>query len=541
MSSLINNIDRLENDENAGGGPWFQVVLPGDIDSIPDVINNSVGSAITLNSGATAYNIMATVGTVRWSEKPQDAGGRDSYPTTVSFVIPKDRADVLEYAQHLNDKGVVAVVEDANGQKRLLGTKEQPALFRRSLRTMGSVDGERNEHRYEIVLNSNAPIPFYLATAHLPSPANGACPPAPSLTIGVFSDAGLTNPVTSADFNDSIYIRLTTDLSTATSYRFFVGTSASSITLTEQVGATLTWTVSSFNDLSIYAEAENGTTAACALDAFTVTVNADADANAFIAAHNVLSGGTMISAYQEIVQGAYQRLKGSFTTNGSDLWTLIHDNAASRVYPLIPVNGSTVVADAYALDMIHLNEDATYNGMTVPDFATTGVTGSYGKYFLLDKAPSDFDQDSLTLAVYNRSTITAIQSPLGSSETSSHTTNSVLFWPRYSTKAYYQINRNGTNNQTNPDSPGAWVLSRTTSSENSIYKNGSLLAVGSGVSTTPSTKPMMFHSHNKGGTADYSYSGELSFYAQIPGLTAAQAEDLSEIIIWIQTQLGRNV
>ena len=362
-----------------------------------------------------------------------------------------------------------------------------------------------------------------------------------TLTIGVFSDAGLTNPITSADFNDSFFIHLTTDLDTPTTYRFFVGTAADAITITEQAGATLEWTVSSFNDLTIFAESENGTIAACALNAFTVTVNADADANAFIAAHNVLSGGTMISAYQEIVQGAYQRLKGSFTTNGSDLWTLIHDNAASRVYPLIPVNGSTVVADAYALDMIHLNQDATYNGMTVTDFATTGVTGSYGKYFLLDKAPSDFDQDSLTLAVYNRSTITAIQSPLGSSETSSHTTNSVLFWPRYSTKAYYQINRNGTNNQTNPDSPGAWVLSRTTSSENSIYKNGSLLAVGSGVSTTPSTKPMMFHSHNKGGTADYSYSGELSFYAQIPGLTAAQAEDLSEIIIWIQTQLGRNV
>lgn len=172
MSTLINNFEPLQNADNAGGAPWFQVVLPADIDTIPDRILDQIGSAITLNSGAVAYNIKATTGTVQWNETPQLVDGRQQYVSVFSFVIPKDRADVLNYAQHLNNRGVVAIVRDANGQSRLMGTKEEPATFRLATRTLGTPQNGRNEHRYEIVLTSAKPVPFYEVTAHLPAPAN---------------------------------------------------------------------------------------------------------------------------------------------------------------------------------------------------------------------------------------------------------------------------------------------------------------------------------------------------------------------------------
>lgn len=172
MSTLINNIDRLENAPNAGGAPWFQVVLPADIDTIPDRILDQIGSAITLNSGASAYNIMATTGSVQWNEQPQQVDGRQQYVSVFSFVIPKDRADVLNYAQHLNNRGVVAIVRDANDQSRLMGTKAEPATFRLSTRTLGGTQNGRNEHRYEIVLTSAKPVPFYEVSTHLPVPSS---------------------------------------------------------------------------------------------------------------------------------------------------------------------------------------------------------------------------------------------------------------------------------------------------------------------------------------------------------------------------------
>lgn len=171
MSDLISNFEGLDNAENAGGAPWFQIVLPQDIDTIPDVILNSINAAITLNSGALAYNMMATVGTVGWSETSEKVDGVDIYSSTFSWVIPKDRNDILTYAQTVNGKGVVAIVRDANGINRLMGTKDSPADFRRSVRKLGNIDGsDRNEHIYEITLTGMAPVPFYSIPTPLPVP-----------------------------------------------------------------------------------------------------------------------------------------------------------------------------------------------------------------------------------------------------------------------------------------------------------------------------------------------------------------------------------
>lgn len=354
--------------------------------------------------------------------------------------------------------------------------------------------------------------------------------------IEVYSDAGLTTPIVSADFGDTVYINIATTGITPTNHRFFICDNGLNFDLTEQASATLAHTVTSFEDIIIYAESDDGSIPAAALEAFEVSINADADANAFIAAHNVLSGSTMSSANQEIVQGVFQRFKGSFTTNGSDLWTLCHDNVNSRVYPLIPIDGSTVSADAYALDMIHLNEDAAYTGMIVTDFAVTGVTGGGGKYFLLDKAPADFGQNDLAVAAYVRTNIAANYSNVFGAS------NTKLIARSTTDKIAFKLNAATDGSVSNTDSRGAYIVNRIDSAKQKIYKNGTLLLDDNQTSQTPSSYLMAFHAINRTGvTPDRTFNGELSFYAQIPGLTTAQAKDLNEIIVWLQTQLSRNV
>jgi hypothetical protein len=232
--TLINNFDSLQNAPNASGAPWFQVVRPEDVASIPDVILDQISSAITLNGGAYAYNIMATVGTVQWSESTQQMGGRTVYKSVFSFVIPKDRADVLNYAKHLNNRGVIAIVRDANGQNRLMGTADEPATFQLSARTLGQARGGRNEHRYEIVLVSGKPVPFYEVTTHLPAPSN-VCPPFPSVALAV-SD-------TTPEIGDTITLTATASGITPSSYTFYLPQKGGNIKTVTQASNVYNWVV----------------------------------------------------------------------------------------------------------------------------------------------------------------------------------------------------------------------------------------------------------------------------------------------------------
>ena len=270
--TLINNFDGLLNADNASGAPWFQVVKPADVATIPDVVLDQISTAITLNGGATAYNIMATVGTVQWSEVPQDVNGRLSYKSVFSFVIPKDRADVLNYAQHLNNRGVIAIVRDANGQNRLMGTIDEPATFKLSSRTLGNAEGQRNEHIYEISLVSPRPVPFYQVTDHLPAPVppsgGGTCP---SLAIEVFSDAGYSIPVTTVNYGATAYIKVTPTGITPTSYSFFFGNGTKNAPQVTQVGDSLAWVVSLTGTITISATATDGIDATADATPFTLT------------------------------------------------------------------------------------------------------------------------------------------------------------------------------------------------------------------------------------------------------------------------------
>lgn len=257
--TLINNLNGLLNAENASGAPWFQVVRPEDVDTIPDVIQDQISTAITLNVGATAYNIMATVGTAQWSETPQEVSGRLQYKSVFSFVIPKDRADILNYAKHLNNRGVIAIVRDANGQNRLMGTASEPATFRLSTRTLGNQGGQRNEHLYEIVLNSPDPVPFYQVTTHLPAPSNSA-PSVPSLAVEVYSDAGHTTPVSSFNWGDTVYLKATPTNYTPNNYFFFISDGTRIKPIIQQATGTYTWEVKDIpnrGSLIIYCQAKD--------------------------------------------------------------------------------------------------------------------------------------------------------------------------------------------------------------------------------------------------------------------------------------------
>jgi len=92
---------------------------------------------------------------------------------------------------------------------------------------------------------------------------------APTLTIGVFNSLG--DPVETADFGEVLTIDLTTSIA-ATEFRFLIFQNGLQGVATIQAGNTLLYTVDSFTDIMIYAEAKDATSVAAALVSFNVAV-----------------------------------------------------------------------------------------------------------------------------------------------------------------------------------------------------------------------------------------------------------------------------
>jgi hypothetical protein len=78
-----------------------------------------------------------------------------------------------------------------------------------------------------------------------------------SITLGAYSDAGHTTPITEADFGDTIYLLATPTGINPTSYQFYAIDSSDVMTfIAEQVGSSFTWVINSTIDVQrIYVHA----------------------------------------------------------------------------------------------------------------------------------------------------------------------------------------------------------------------------------------------------------------------------------------------
>jgi hypothetical protein len=91
----------------------------------------------------------------------------------------------------------------------------------------------------------------------------------PSLTIGVFSDAGYTTPVTGGAFGDTVYIKLYESNITPTG--FTISFNGGSDKVINQAGGTYTWVIDVKGTVTINASARDGSDGVANATAFTFT------------------------------------------------------------------------------------------------------------------------------------------------------------------------------------------------------------------------------------------------------------------------------
>ena len=358
-------------------------------------------------------------------------------------------------------------------------------------------------------------------------PRGGGGGAIPSLSIEVFSDAGLTIPITSADFGDTVYINITTSISSPTEYRFLIFESSIIGNYTLQAGATLAYTISSFNDLIIFAESEDGVSVAAALTPFELTINSDADANAYVAKHNSLSGITMAVPQKAAVQWVYQALKGYGTTFGSDLWTkLVTSN--SEIYAFTPVSSVVASLPTMAIDWIDTATPCTIVGFTPSDVANDGVTGGNGKYLIMKTAPSDFGQNDAGADAFGRTTLSGFSanSAIGSNKGANGDTEGTLIF--ISNNTFIDKVNSVNTARVNTNGIGMHSVNRVLSTQSQFWFNGVLYPKTS-TSTTPSTSKFYGFSTNANGTPWRNINGKLAMLSARCGFTNNEMNDWNEI------------
>lgn len=365
----------------------------------------------------------------------------------------------------------------------------------------------------------------------------------PSLTIGVYSDAGLTTPITEATFGDTIYINLdVTGITTPTEYRFFVCDSGMVFNFTSQGTATLSWLIAGLDDLVIYGEAVDATDAACALLQKDITLVMDADAKAFIVAHNAASGAEMEYLQMITVVNTYLMLKGADTTNNSDLWTIL-DGSNSEIYPFVPVSDTLANASAYALDMVDPSIAATWVNFTTGDFSVNGVTGGSTKYLAMKRAPSDFGQNDAGADAYSRSSLAGTSNVVVGATAVAIGSSSSTLLNISSNLTYSIVNTNTSGGTVTSSGLGLFSVNRNNSANVQTYDSGVQINSVTLTSVAPTTNKFYGVANNTNGTAERNFTGQLAMVCARSGFTAAEITDWNEVWEYFQTNIitgGRN-
>lgn len=101
-----------------------------------------------------------------------------------------------------------------------------------------------------------------------------------SVSVTAYSDAGLTTPITTANYGDTIYINAVASGLTPTQYSFSLTNGSKSQTF-NQAGATLTYVVEQFGSVVVAASARDGSTGISVSATSTLTVGVVKNACAF--------------------------------------------------------------------------------------------------------------------------------------------------------------------------------------------------------------------------------------------------------------------
>jgi len=365
-------------------------------------------------------------------------------------------------------------------------------------------------------------------------PRGGGGGSTPTLTIGVFSDAGHTTPITNGEGGDTIYI-LATGI-TATNYVFWAynPTTEESVVIDDEGTGAVSWVLPYITkgDWEIRCDAKNGTSdLVWGYADFEVTM--DADVGTFLAATGI-TDETIISALRVLVN--------SFKTDL--IW-----NKMDAIYPFV---GGTADTTKYNLKD-SADTDAAFRltqfGGWV--YSANGVlpngTNAYVDTHLSPSAVQTFADSHFSLYSRTLGTSTTLYGGSGIRGVNGNPASSITM--RQSNNGRFAAMWNeGTGGlaiaTAETDARGFYLMNRTATNILTFYKNSVQIAQNTDTNsaTLPTDSYFLSVLNQAGSPFSTTYDNkELAFSTIGSGLSNAEQINLYNAIQVFQTTLGRNV
>jgi len=251
----------------------------------------------------------------------------------------------------------------------------------------------------------------------------------------------------------------------------------------------------------------------------------DSDAQAFIDA-----AGITDSTQQSAINTLVTDLKtANIWTKMKAVYPFVGASSTSHKYNLVnPVDSDAAFRLSFSTGWTHSSTGATPNG-----------SSAYADTFL--NPTTSLSSSNNHASIYNRTNTAGTFSDLGS-YTVSGLTYYFIFRTRQTGDTFLIGNGNSSfPTAVNTDSRGFYLMSKTSASNTSGFKNNSKV-INEGVSGTGISNHNVFiGAINANGTAAQYTNREISFASLGNGLTDTEASDFNTAVTTFQTTLSRNV
>lgn len=248
----------------------------------------------------------------------------------------------------------------------------------------------------------------------------------------------------------------------------------------------------------------------------------DADALAFMTAASI-TDNTQKTAVNTLVTD----LKGyNIWTKMKAIYPFVGSSASSHKFNLKdPRDLDAAYRLVFNGGWTHSSNGALPNGTTA--YADTKI------------APSAMGQDSIHASFYSRTNTTGAFYDVGCYDAGGGVIIGVKFLSNITSIVYTNTISNNQAVDTNPTT-GLYLASRTTSSTNYLYRNGTLIVNGNRTSLPPINLNIYLASENEGTPQGFS-TREQAFASIGDGLTNTEASNFYTAVQSYQTTLSRNV
>lgn len=164
MAVTLTDLEKVCGETNAKNiTNTIYLAFKKDVDSIPAATGHVVSTSITMKTGKVFTKLEISKFDKSYISEPEGNADGSVYKTTIKGFHPKLRAAATEMLAGItNGCEIVAIIEDRNGNKRIIGNLTEAADFK------ATEKNDNDKNGYECEINWESALPAYFYTASIP-------------------------------------------------------------------------------------------------------------------------------------------------------------------------------------------------------------------------------------------------------------------------------------------------------------------------------------------------------------------------------------